>query len=139
MPAKRKQRTGGFTFIEVIVGITVMVLGFLGLYASLQASGRLRESAKETNIAMFKLQTTMEYVFSVPFDDITTLLPPDTPIDIVALTDSTTGNDYRLNNEQIILAYEDPSGDPLKFTATITWDTRFGTPRRASLSSARMR
>ncbi len=129
----------GFTFIEVLVGITLIVIGFLGLYASLLASGRLRESSKETNVAIFKLETTMEYLFSVPWDDITTLLPEGTPVDIVAITDSTAGNDFRLNNEQISLHYEDPSADPIKFTVTINWNTRFGTPRQASLSSARMR
>lgn len=134
-----RRRQSGFTFIEVIVAITVMILGFLGLYESFQASGRLREAARETNIAMFKLQTTMEYLFCVAFDDITTVLPEGAPIDIVTLADSVEGNDYRLNNEQIAIAYENPAMDPIKFTITINWDTRFGTPRQASLSSARMR
>jgi prepilin-type N-terminal cleavage/methylation domain-containing protein len=135
---KRRGKTG-FTFIEVMVAITVMILGFLGLYESFQASGRLREAARETNVAMFKLQMTMEYLFCVPFDDITTILPEGATIDIVTLMDSSAGNDYRLNGEQITVAYENSAMDPIKFTITVDWNTRFGTPRQASLSSARMR
>jgi len=139
MAVRTKRRRNGYTFIEVIVGIALMVIAFMGLYGSTHASAQLRETAKETNVSAFKLQNTMEYLFSVPFDDITTILPAGTPIDIVALMDSTAGNDYRLVDEQITIAYEDVDADPIKFTITITWATRFGTPRTASLSSARMR
>ena len=139
MLTKTKRRGDGFTFIEVIVAITVMVLAFMGLYGSMQASALLRETAKETNVASFKLQNSMEYLFSVPFDDIPTILPPDTPFDIVSLMDSVAGNDFRLSNEQIKIQYEDLNVDPIKFTITITWNSRLGTPRTASLSSARMR
>ncbi len=137
MSTARRERA--FTFIEVLAAVTVMVVGFLGLYLSFNASGALRESARETNTAMFKLQSTMEYLFSVPFDDITTVLPQGTPIDIVALTDSSPGNDFRLNGESITIEYIDPAADPIKFRIDIDWNTRFGTPRHASISSARMR
>jgi len=141
MSAKRRKRSAesGFSFIEVLVAVTLLVIGFMGIYASLHASALLRETAHETNVAMFKLQTAMEYMFSLAFDDMTTTLPEDTPIDIMALTDSNANNDFVLNNEVLTVAYEDPAADPLKFTFTITWDSRMGTPRSASISSGRVR
>ena len=136
---RKRRAAAGYTFIEVLVAITLLVVGFLGLYASLNASSLLRETANETNIAMFKLQNTMEYTFNLPFDDIVTTLPEGVPIDIAALTDGDSSNDYSLNNEVITIAYEDPAADPLKFTITINWSTRMGNARSASISSGRVR
>lgn len=141
MSARRRERSAesGFTFIEVLVAVTLLVIGFLGIFASLHASGLLRETAHETNVAMFKLQTATEFMFSLAFDDMTTTMPEGTPIDIMKLTDSNANNDFVLNNEVMTVAYEDPAADPLKFTVTLTWDSRMGTGRSASISSGRVR
>lgn len=135
----RRAHKRGFTFIEVMIAVVLLVMGFLGVYASLHACALLREAANETNVAMFKLQTTMEYLFSVPFDDITTTLPEGTALDIVALMDSDTDNDYTLCNEVVTISYEDPAADLLKFTITINWTARRGTGRYESISSGRGR
>ena len=136
---RKASSRAGFTFIEVLVAVALLVIGFLGLYSSFHASALLRETANETNAAMFKLQTTVEYLFSLPFDDITTVLPQDAPIDITALMDSDTANDYWLNNESVTIFYEDPLADPLKFTVTVNWNSRTGSPRSKSVSSGRVR
>jgi Tfp pilus assembly protein PilV len=137
--ARLRRNRGAFTFVEVLVATTLLIIGFLGVYASLYASGMLRETSNETNIAMFKLQSTMEYLFSVPFDDVTTKLPAATAINIVALTDSNPYNDFKLSNEKITVAYVDAKADPLNFTITINWKSRMGTTRVESISSARAR
>jgi len=134
-----KRDKGGFTFIEVLAAVSLLIIGFLGLFASFHTSAMLRETSNETSLAMFKLQTTVEYLFALPFDDITTILPADTPIDIATLADSNTDNDLGLNNEVITIGYEDVAGNPLKFTVSITWTSRMGNPRSASLSSGRVR
>lgn len=136
---RTRRGTLGFTFIEVLIAITLLVMGFLGLFASIHSSAQLRESSHETSIAMFKLQRTNEFLFGLPFDDITTTLPADTVIDIAALTDSDVNNDDPLNGEQITISYEDPAADPLKFTISIAWTTRFGNARQANISSGRVR
>lgn len=129
----------GFTFVEVLIAITLMVIGFLGVYASLYASALLRETSNETNIAVFKLQSAMEYIFNVPFDDVTARLPAGTPIDISTLMDSNASNDYRLKSEQIVTAYTFPTTDMMHFTATITWQSRLGTNRSETIACARAR
>ena len=96
-------------------------------------------TSHETNTAMFKLQTATEFMFSLAFDDMTTTMPEGTPIDIMKLTDSNANNDFVLNNEVMIVAYEDPAADPLKFTVTLTWDSRMSSARSASISSGRVR
>jgi len=128
-----------FTFVEVLVAIALLTIGFLGVYASLNTSALLRETSNETNIAMFKLQATMEYLFSLPFDSVTTVLPAGAPLDIAALTDSNPGNDFKLSNEQITIAYVDPAADPLYFRITLTWTSRTGTDRVETISCGRAR
>lgn len=136
---KRGKNRAGFSFIEVLAAVTLLVIGFMGMFASLHTSALLRETANETNVAMFKLQTAMEFAFGLPFDDVVTTLPEATPIDLTALTDSNVNNDLPLNNEVILIDYEDPAADPLKFTITMTWTSRAGTARSAMVSSGRVR
>jgi hypothetical protein len=135
----RRAPRGGFTFIEIMVATALLMIGFMGMFASLHASALLRETANETNVAMFKLQMTMEYLFGLPFDDVVTTLPEGTAVDLAALVDSNVNNDLPLNNESITIDYEDPAADPLKFTITITWTARPGNARSASISSGRVR
>ncbi len=137
---KRPRDTRGFTFVEVLVAITLMIIGFLGIYASLFSSSMLRETANETNIAMFKLNTTAEYLFTIPFDTITTRFPEGAVVDVNAFVDSDPNNDFSLSAEQVTVNY--PNGidaDPLHFVVTINWTSRMGTVRTESISTARAR
>jgi len=135
---KRGARSG-FTFTEVLVAVTLLVIGFMGIYASMHSSALVRETAHETNVAMFKLQTTVEYMFGIPFDDLTTALPEGQAIDIEALAEGAGSNGFVLSNETVTVDYEDPTADPLKFTVTMTWNSRLGNARTATISSARGR
>ena len=139
MRRSRRHGQGGFSFVEVLISVRLLLIGFMGIYASFQASGLLRETADETNVAMFKLQTANDYIFSLAFDDITTSMPAGTPVNIMAMTDSNTVNDLQLSNEVMTVAYENPAADPIKWTITLTWDSRMGTARSASISSGRVR
>jgi prepilin-type N-terminal cleavage/methylation domain-containing protein len=130
----------GFTFVEVLIAITLLVIGFLGVYASLYATALLRETANETNVAMFKLQTTMEYIFSLPFDKIPVDLPAGAAVNVSPLVDSDPNNNFQLSGEQVVVTYPKGTGaDPLEFTITITWTSRMGTDRTEQMASARAR
>jgi prepilin-type N-terminal cleavage/methylation domain-containing protein len=137
---RTRTKSGGFTFVEVLVAVTLLVIGFLGVYGSLHASSLLRETANETNVAMFKLQTTMEYLFCLPFDQVPALFPDGTAVDVTALMDANPDNNFLLPGEQIVVTYPNGAeGDPLHFAITITWNSRLGTVRTETIESARAR
>jgi hypothetical protein len=132
-------KLAGFSYLETTIAIFMLIVGFLGIYASFEASAAMRETANETNVAMFKLQTVQESVFSMAFDDVPVKLPPDTPILLENITDSLPANDFKLRDEVITVSYLDPANDPLFFTAKIVWTSRNGVPREEEISCARGR
>ena len=136
---RRAAKAGGFTFLETTLALLMLVVGFLGIYSSFDGSAAVRETANETNVAMFKLQTLQDAVFSMAFDDVPVRLPPDTPILLEDITDSLPANDFKLRDEVITISYVDPANDPLFFTARIVWTSRNGAPREEDISCARGR
>lgn len=134
-----RRREGGFTLVEVLVAAVILVIGFLGLFSSFHASSKLREATNETNKAMFKLQAVQEYIFGLPFDDITTDLPDGQVADVPVLTDPQPGGGFLMPNEEIVVTYDDTSADPLQFHILITWSSRLGNQRSERLSCARAR
>jgi prepilin-type N-terminal cleavage/methylation domain-containing protein len=137
---RTRSNQSAFTFVEVLVALTLLVIGFLGVYSSLHASGLLRETANETNIAMFKLQTTAECIFGLPFDQVPVKFPAGAPVDVTALMDANPNNNFSLSGEQVVVTYPNgPAADPLDFVVTITWMSRLGTQRTESIESSRAR
>ena len=137
---RSKRASGGFTFVEVLVAVTLLIIGFLGIYATMFSSALLRETANETNIAIFKLQATTEYIFSLPFDDITDVFPDGAPVNVSPFLDNNPDNNFLLSNESVAVTYPDPgTSDPLQFVVTITWTSRMGTDRDEHISCARSR
>jgi len=136
---QRIRRQRGFTLLEVFVAVALLVVGTLGMYASIRASAILKETAGETNAAMFKLQATVEYIMGMPFDEIVKVFPDGTAVAVETLVDSLGENDRTLQDEQVCVTYRDHAADPLFFTVTVTWTSRSGTPRSEHLSAARAR
>lgn len=135
----RRKRRAGLSYVETCMAIAILIVGFLGLYSSLEASGMIRETANETNVAMFKLQTALEHLFSMPFDDIPDILVEGQPIRFEQLTDSLPDNDFQLRDERITVAYINTAADPLYFTVRIDWTSRSGVARTEEISCARAR
>jgi len=135
----RVRKVAGFSYLETTMALFMLIVGFLGIYASFETSAVVRETANETNVAMFKLQTVQETVFSMAFDDVAVKLPPDTPILLENITDSLPANDFKLRDEAITVSYLDPTSDPLFFTAKINWTSRSGVPSHEEISCARGR
>jgi len=134
---RQRQRRAAFSYLETTMALFMLISGFLGIYASFEASSQVRETANETNVAMFKLQTVLETVFELPFDDITAKLAQGPPILLENITDSLPDNNFKLRDEVITISYLDPTTDPLFFTAQITWTSRSGVPRHEEISCAR--
>jgi hypothetical protein len=136
---RRRRGAGGFTLIETFAAMALMTIGFLGFYATIHASSRLRETADETNIAVFKLQTVAEHIYSIPFDDVTAAMPDGGAVDLTALVDSLPENDFSLMDEQVRVTYDDPFADPLRFNVAITWTSRLGGARAEHVAGMRAR
>jgi len=66
----------GLTFIELMVAITVLLIGILGIFSSITATHNAAKTISERNIAARKLQTVMEIVQAVPFADVMATVPP---------------------------------------------------------------
>jgi len=130
---------GGFSLVEVMVAAALLVVGFLGIFSTFHSCAALREAACETNRAMFELQAVVEYIFSRPFDEVTTILPDGAPAVVPGLTDGTPHGGMELADKEIIVTYEDPAADPLKFSVTIAWTSRLGGTRLETISCARAR
>ena len=136
---KTRRKDGGFSLVEVMVAAMLLVVGFLGIFSTFHSCAVLRETANETNRAMFELQAVVEYIFSRPFDEVTTILPDGAPATVPGLTDGSPHGGLELADKDIVVTYDDPAADPLHFTVTICWTSRLGTRRTESISCARAR
>ncbi len=128
-----------FSLVEIMAATMLLVIGFLGIFATFHSSAKLREAAEETNMAMFELKSVVEYIFGRPFDHVTTLLPDGAVAEIPGVTDRGPHAGLDLADKELVVTYDDPSADPLHFTVTITWMSRLGTQRTESISTARAR
>ncbi len=131
-------RRAGFTLIELMIAITVLLVAVLGTFTSQLKARELLQTSRETTIAMADLQGAMEQVLLRPVD----LLPiassayaDDQPI--AAYTN------LHLPNQLIVADYPGYSGgaipDPLPIVLTMTWTDPRGRPRSKTLRSMKTR
>lgn len=136
---KHRGKSGGFSLVEVMVAAMLLVVGFLGIFSTFHSSALLREASNETNRAMFEGQAVVEYIFSRPFDQVTTILIDGVPASVPGLTDGTPHGGLELADKETVVTYDDPAADPLHFTVAITWTSRLGNTRSETISCARSR
>lgn len=134
--ARRAGGTSGFTLIELMVAIGVLMVAVLTAFSSQVTSMNLVHTSRETNTAMGHLQGAMEQVLLLQTDDIPI---PDSPFEAETVLDTVAG--MTLQNEQIVATYpgytlgSDEVPDPLQIVLTATWNDFQGRPRTLSLSS----
>jgi len=131
-------RRAGFTLIELMIAITVLLVAVLGTFTSQLKARELLQTSRETSIAMADLQGAMEQILLRPVDLIpvpTSAYADDQPI--AAYTD------LHLPNQQIVADYPGYSGgavpDPLTIVLTMTWTDPRGRPRTKTLRSMKTR
>lgn len=133
-----RSRRAGFTLIELMIAIIVLLVAVLGTFTSQLKSRELLQTSRETTIAMADLQGAMEQVLLRPVD----LLPigssayaDDQPI--AAYTN------LHLPNQLIVADYPGFAGgavpDPLPIVLTMTWTDPRGRPRTKTLRSMKTR
>lgn len=70
MTPRRRHRSAGFTLVEVSVSITVLVLGVLGMLASVTTGDRLILENRETRQAFVAAQTMFAELQSQPIETV---------------------------------------------------------------------
>ena len=73
---RRKECTGGFTLIEVIIALAILSTALVAFYITLNRAMLLSETNKQVKIALFDAQAVVEEIQGVPFDEI---MDPDYP------------------------------------------------------------
>ncbi len=133
-----RSRRAGFTLVELMIAIIVLLVAVLATFTSQFRSRELLQTSRETGIAMADLQSAMEQILLRPVDQIPiagSLYEDDQPI--AAFTN------LHLANEVITADYPGYAGgavpDPLQIALTITWTDPRGRPRTKSLRSMKTR
>jgi prepilin-type N-terminal cleavage/methylation domain-containing protein len=128
----------GFTLIELMIAIIVLLVAVLATFTSQLRSRELLQTARETGTATADLQSAMERILARPVDDI--------PIPTSAFADDQPIADYanlHLANEVVVADYPGYAGgavpDPLPIVLTVTWTDPRGRPRTKTLRSMKTR
>ena len=127
------RRAGGFTMVEMIVAITVLLIAVLSTSVAQIAALRLQDGAKETNVALADLESAMESVMAMSIDTI--------PIDgsrFEAGQPVAAYEGLHLRDQRIVTTYPGYTlggvvPDPLPIVMTTTWTDRRGAQRSAVL------
>ncbi len=140
MKARKSAGSGksGFTIIELMIAITVLLVAVLSTFTSQIKARDLMETSRETSIASADLQAVMERILVLPVDRI--------PVAASLYADGQPVAAYtnrNLRNELIVADYPGYAGaaipDPLPIVLTLTWTDRLGRPRTMQLRSMKVR
>jgi type II secretory pathway pseudopilin PulG len=139
-----KKNTKGFTLIEIVVVIGLTVLIFAGLFMAFEYSLKLIAQSRAKMTALSGATDRMEYVRSLPYNDVGTLLGiPNGPI---PQNRTVTLNGINFSERVLIEFVDDPGdgsssldsngiiSDYKKVKVEYTWDV-YGVPNSFSLIS----
>lgn len=138
-PCNPRNRKRGFTLMELMIAITILLVAVLSTFVSQLSSHNLIRTSRETNSAIADLQAAMERVLLRPADQIPLAgaanYPPGQPI---AMFDG-----LHLSGETIVPSYPGFAGgavpDPLPIVLTLAWNDFKGRPRTMRLASMKTR
>jgi prepilin-type N-terminal cleavage/methylation domain-containing protein len=141
MKTTRVERSGaaGFSLVELMIAVTVILVGLLTAYSSELSSLEVVKSSRETNTAMADLQACMESVLVLPPAEIPRAEGAYAPGQIIEAY-----RDLHLENQRVIATYPNliagqPVPDPLEIVLTMTWTDRQGRDRELRISSVKTR
>lgn len=132
-------RSGGFTMVEMIVAIAVMLIAVLATSVAQVSALRLQDGARETAKALADLESAMESVLSKQVETIPVAGSPYQAGQPIAAYEK-----LHLKNQRIVPSYPGYTAggvvpDPLTIVLTATWTDRRGAPRRAVLRGMKTR
>jgi prepilin-type N-terminal cleavage/methylation domain-containing protein len=128
----------GFTLVELMIAITVLLVAVLATFVSQLRARDLIRTARDTEVATGDLEAAMERVLVFPPDQLpgpAGRFPDGQPI--------AAFEGLHLANESIVVTYPGFAGgevpDPLSIVLTLTFDDFSGRPRVMRLASMKTR
>ncbi len=113
MPAgRRSERTAGFSLLETIVAVALLAVLTLSTLLTLIPISRQTRLNRELEVATYAVSDTLEKIHATPFNDLLTLYPAGQSIPIDDLPSG-----------QIVIAYVDPTTDPLVMNVALSWES----------------
>lgn len=98
----------GFTLVELLVTVAVLALVFVGLFGSIQFALKLIHNSKASTSALALANEKLEYVRSMPYDSVGTVL--GIPSGVIPQNATTTVNGV-LFHERVVVQYVDSPDD----------------------------
>ena len=138
--SRRILRTSGFTMIEVMVAVGVLLVSVMGAYSSQVTSLNLMHTSRETTTAMADLQAAMEQALLLRADQMPVPgsgFEADAPIE--------SFESLHLPEQSIVATYpgyvtgSTNVPDPLPIVLTASWKDYQGRPRTLQLASMKTR
>lgn len=137
---KRSGRgAAGFTMLELMVAIGVLLVAVLSAFGSQLTSMSLVSSSRETDTAMTDLQACMESILTVQTDQIPLAGSAYADGEPIAGFDNLTDQTMVATYPGFPTGSSDPKDvpDPLEIVLTLTWSDAEGRPRSVTLNSVK--
>ncbi len=135
MLGKQLRMTAGFTFVELLLVIFVLITASAGIIGSYFSTHFLSHYAKETMMATDDLRDMMERIYATPFSALNANFPAGTANGPANSYSGIVGG-YLLSGESITVTYPSVSATRRELLVAVTWTSR-GSQRVASLSGVR--
>ncbi len=125
----------GFTLVELLLALSVVLISGVWLLGAYQASLSLTELSQQTDVAVDDLKDMLESIKATPFSQLAANFPDRAANGIVGVGADRYGaiiGGYGLQNEQITVTHSPTAAtDPRELIVQVTWQHRGRSHQRA--------
>jgi type II secretory pathway pseudopilin PulG len=113
-----RQNQNGFTFIEILVAIAIVIPVLMGMIGVNLYTFRAGETSRSVMTAMQDGHTVIESIRNVANNQGLAAVTANFP------SGQAVAGFANLTSQQVIVTYPNAAQDPLQITVTVTWDDR---------------